>query len=87
MLCFQQNGGGLDGLGQVSYEESGEFFFLPFSSEDVEGMMRLRVADQISFSIARDKRYVRLCRLGCRIIQKFHGSVHLYKLLWPLVGK
>lgn len=61
--CPQQNGGsgGYDGSGQVSYEESGEYFFLPFSSEDVQAMATLKVADQVSFCISRDKRLVYIC--------------------------
>ena len=71
-LCFQQNGSGLEGLGQVSYEESGEFFFLPFSAEDVEGMARLKVTDQVTFCIARDKRYVGQKRK--KLLREYHLS-------------
>lgn len=45
-----------DALGQVSYEESGEFFFLPYSQEDVDGGARLSVGDQVTFFVSRDKR-------------------------------
>lgn len=45
-----------DGLGRVSYEQSGEFFFLPFSMDDVEGNAKLRTGDEVNFYIATDKR-------------------------------
>jgi len=46
----------VDGLGRVSYEQSGECFFLPFAQEDVEKNVTLNVGDQVSFYIATDKR-------------------------------
>lgn len=45
-----------DGLGRVSYEQSGECFFLPFAQEDVENNARCKTGDQVSFFIATDKR-------------------------------
>ena len=45
-----------EGFGQVSYEESGEFFFLPYGQEDVEGGSRINVGDQVTFFVSRDKR-------------------------------
>lgn len=49
-------GSNQDGLGRVSYEQSGEFFFIPFAQEDVEGNSSLHVGDEVTFYIATDKR-------------------------------
>lgn len=53
---MNSSGGVVDGLGRVSYEQSGECFFLPFAQEDVEKNVTLNVGDQVSFYIATDKR-------------------------------
>lgn len=45
-----------DTQGRVSYELSGEFFFLPFSVDDVDGGAKLRTGDQVTFFVATDKR-------------------------------
>jgi len=46
----------LDGMGRVSYEQSGEHFFMPFAIEDVEENEKLRAGDQVTFYVATDKR-------------------------------
>lgn len=44
------------GYGRVSYERSGECFFLPYSVDDVDDNCNLTAGDQVSFYIATDKR-------------------------------
>jgi len=48
--------GSLDG--SVSYEQSGEMFFLAYAVEDVEGVQRLQAGDQVEFFISTDERFV-----------------------------
>ncbi|KAK2146556.1 hypothetical protein LSH36_600g01076 [Paralvinella palmiformis] len=57
--------GNQDGLGRVSYEQSGEVFFLPFSVDDVEDGSRLQTGDDVTFYIATNKRNgsVRACKV------------------------
>jgi len=52
--------GNQDGLGRVSYEQSGEVFFLPFSVDDVEDGSRLQTGDDVTFYIATNKRLMSL---------------------------
>jgi cold shock CspA family protein len=55
-----------DSLGRVTYEQKGECFFLPFSTDDVDDSnVKLRTGDQVTFNIATDKRTanIRACRL------------------------
>lgn len=54
----QNGGGGESGCGRVSYEQSGEHFFLQYSAEDVENGLRVNISvnDTVSFLIATDKR-------------------------------
>lgn len=47
---------GLEGTGRVSYEQSGEHFFLPFGIEDKEDAVTLNPGDEVTFLIATDKR-------------------------------
>jgi len=42
--------------GRVSYDKSGEFFFLPFSFNDIEAGETVRKGDTVQFSIATNKR-------------------------------
>lgn len=42
--------------GSVSYEQSGEMFFLAYAVEDVEGGQRLQAGDQVEFFISTDER-------------------------------
>lgn len=47
--------GSNDGLGRVSYEHSGECFFIPFAQEDiVDPNMKLKVGDSVMFYLAAD---------------------------------
>lgn len=43
-------------LGRVSYDKSGEFFFLPFTMNDIENGYHIRKGDTISFFIGTNKR-------------------------------
>jgi len=56
------DGHSLDGLGRVTYEQSGETFFLSFSFEDVETpddtSGDLKVGDHVEFYICTDERCV-----------------------------
>ena len=47
---------GQEGTGRVSYEQSGEHFFLPFGVEDIEDAALLSNGDEVTFLIATDKR-------------------------------
>ncbi|GAB0096270.1 cold shock domain-containing protein E1 [Sergentomyia squamirostris] len=42
--------------GRISYENSGECFFLPYTKDDVEGNVILRSGDKVSFQIATNQR-------------------------------
>ncbi|XP_059620079.1 LOW QUALITY PROTEIN: cold shock domain-containing protein E1-like [Phlebotomus argentipes] len=42
--------------GRISYENSGECFFLPYTKDDVEGNVTLRSGDKVSFQIATNQR-------------------------------
>ncbi len=42
--------------GRITYENKGECFFLPFSKDDVEGNVTLRINDQVSFQIATNNK-------------------------------
>ncbi|XP_065221818.1 cold shock domain-containing protein E1 isoform X1 [Planococcus citri] len=42
--------------GRITYENKGECFFLPFSKDDVEGNVTLRISDQVSFQIATNNK-------------------------------
>lgn len=56
----QKNGmaGSMDGLGRVTYEHNGEFFFIPYGLDDVvdNGNTHVKPGDQVTFFIATDKR-------------------------------
>lgn len=43
-------------LGRVSYDKSGEFFFLPFTYNDIEKGEQVRKGDTVTFSVATNKR-------------------------------
>lgn len=43
-------------LGRVSYDKSGEFFFLPFSISDIEKGEKINKGDYVSFHVATNKR-------------------------------
>lgn len=69
-----------DGFGRVSYEQSGEVFFLPFSIDDVENGCKLTSGDQVNFHIITDKRSgsiraYKVCLLSEPIAEKYHGVV------------
>lgn len=47
--------GSQDGFGRVTYEHSGECFFLPYAMEDVqEPNIKIKTGDQVMFSISTD---------------------------------
>lgn len=47
----------LDGMGRVTYEQSGETFFLPFGLEDIELTgQRLQAGDKVEFFISTDEK-------------------------------
>lgn len=56
----QKNGmaGSVDGLGRVTYEHNGEFFFIPYALDDIvdNGNTHVKPGDQVTFFIATDKR-------------------------------
>lgn len=51
--------GSHDGLGRVTYEHNGEWFFLPYGLDDIvdnTGSTQIKPGDQVTFFIATDKR-------------------------------
>ena len=47
--------GNSDGLGRVSYEHSGECFFIPFSPDDIyDPSTKLKSGDQVIFHLGTD---------------------------------
>jgi len=42
--------------GRVSYDKNGEFFFLPFTTQDMQNGEKLQKGDMVSFQIATNKR-------------------------------
>lgn len=46
----------LDGMGRVTYEQSGETFFLPFALEDIDGGQKITAGDTVEFYISTDER-------------------------------
>lgn len=51
--------GSTDGLGRVTYEHNGEWFFLPYGLDDIvdsTGSTQIKPGDQVTFFIATDKR-------------------------------
>ncbi|ESO83947.1 hypothetical protein LOTGIDRAFT_108249 [Lottia gigantea] len=66
-----------DDMGRVTYEHSGEFFFLPYAIEDIcNGFRKLTAGDSVSFTVATDKRtgHVRACQL--ELIESPTSSKH-----------
>lgn len=58
-----------ESAGRVSYEQSGEHFFLPFAQEDVESGAKLKSSDQVSFFVATDKRNGNVCARQIKLVQ------------------
>ena len=55
---IQGMAGSVDGLGRVTYEHNGEFFFIPYGLDDIvdNGNTHVKPGDQVTFFIATDKR-------------------------------
>uniref|UniRef100_T1JCJ5 Cold shock domain-containing protein E1 n=1 Tax=Strigamia maritima TaxID=126957 RepID=T1JCJ5_STRMM len=53
---LKNSGGCLSDQGRISYENRGECFFLPYTSQDIEDNCVLHAGDKVSFQIATDKR-------------------------------
>ena len=69
-----------DNLGRVSFERSGEFFYIPFALEDGTDNQKIKAGDQVSFFIATDKRNGNVRARKIEIIQhvkaeRFQGVV------------
>uniref|UniRef100_A0A1B0DBB6 Uncharacterized protein n=1 Tax=Phlebotomus papatasi TaxID=29031 RepID=A0A1B0DBB6_PHLPP len=50
------SGNSSETTGRISYENSGECFFLPYTKDDVEGNVTLHSGDKVSFQIATNQR-------------------------------
>lgn len=51
----------LDGMGRVTYEQSGETFFLPFGLEDIENAsQKLGAGDKVEFFLSTDEKFVNI---------------------------
>lgn len=57
-------------LGRVSYDKHGEFFFLPFTTSDIENGYDIRKGDSVSFLIGTNKR---TGSLKARKLKQAHG--------------
>jgi len=51
-------------MGRVTYEQSGETFFLPFALEDIEGGQKIQAGDTVEFYISTDERWVNCALFG-----------------------
>lgn len=74
--------GSMDGLGRVTYEHNGEWFFLPYGLEDIvdnTGNTQIKPGDQVTFFIATDKRngnlHARKLELAEVKLKKYQGVV------------
>lgn len=74
--------GSTDGLGRVTYEHNGEWFFLPYGLDDIvdnTGSTQIRPGDQVTFFIATDKRngnlHARKLELVEPKLKKYQGVV------------
>ena len=57
-LCSQPSKSHMDpGMGRIIYERSGEFFFIPYAFTDVNDEREIRKGDEVSFYMAKNKRY------------------------------
>lgn len=52
-------------MGRVTYEQSGETFFLPFALEDIEGGQKIQAGDTVEFYISTDERLVEVVHASC----------------------
>ena len=58
ILCSQPSKSHMDpGMGRIIYERSGEFFFIPYAFTDVNDEREIRKGDEVSFYMAKNKRY------------------------------
>ena len=63
----------LDRSGKISYEQSGEMFFIPYSTLDLEDGSEQNeqipeLEDKVTFCIATDKKYILFTLCGCTAI-------------------
>ena len=68
MFIVSQSDGELspDEMGRVTYEQSGETFFLPFTLEDIENGERIKAGDHVEFFISTDERWFNIsCMASC----------------------
>lgn len=56
--------------GSLSYDQAGEYFFLPFQAPDIVSTATLQKGDQVSFFIATDKRSRSMCARKVTLVQK-----------------
>ena len=75
--------GSHDGLGRVSYEHSGECFFIPFAQEDIlDPSMKLKTGDQVIFHLAADAQWVQGVIRGVGLLDVCKG----YMEWWLFLG-
>lgn len=74
--------GSMDGMGRVTYEHNGEWFFLPYGLDDIvdnTGNTQVKPGDQVTFFIATDKRngnlHARKLELVELKLKKYQGVV------------
>jgi len=56
--------------GSLSYDQAGEYFFLPFAAADIVSTTTLHKGDQVSFFVATDKRSRSMCARKVTLVQK-----------------
>lgn len=56
--------------GSLSYNSTGEFFFLPFSAPDISSHCQLYKGDKVSFFVATDKRNRSMCARKVTLVER-----------------
>jgi len=61
--------------GSLSYNSTGEFFFLPFQANDISSACQLYKGDKVSFFVATDKRNRSMCARKVTLVERASPNV------------
>jgi len=61
--------------GSLSYNSTGEFFFLPFGANDISSACQLQKGDKVSFFVATDKRNRSMCARKVTLVERASPNV------------
>jgi len=61
--------------GSLSYNSTGEFFFLPFGASDISSACQLYKGDKVSFFVATDKRNRSMCARKVTLVERASPNV------------